>query len=1469
MVILYAFRIFFVIFAVMGKRITTNLMKRITSKTIADTIIDTMVRTVTAVLLLAALPLASVAADIDKLVLSGKRISSADGLSSNTVYDIVQDSCGFVWMGAAYGLCRYDGYSFVNYYSLGRDADHKIDATTGNLYHDEKNALLWVHTSTFVFACYDLKAGRFADYTERGDEARPYRRFLRSGSDMWMYDTRSGIRHVAYGNGTFRCTDYNWENGGLPDSHVTRLVEDGRHGVWVLTASGLLRIGADGTVHKVVSGRRYIIGCEYRGNVLCLSEGNVVEMFSPDGRCLRRMVIPPVLGTVKNVKSNFVWQDRWMVFSGDTYCIDLKTFTASKPSDLQVNNGLLLDTMDGYFFESNSTGGLWIFPPEGKVKKLSLLPGVRFTAERQRKYNIRRGRDGLFYIASYGNGLFIYDYRTEALRHFSANDAQPVIDNDYLTNIYIDHKDNLWVAQDAAGVSRIAVSDQSVAEFVQPEPELKGSWANYVRMTDRGRGGNVVFGTKDNTMYTFDAGSDRVTRTGETVGCPMAYMVDGDGHEWIATRGGGLYVDGRRYSKQDSGQHIPTNDLYDIWEDARGRVWLASHESGLVITRYAADGLMQFTQLLNRSLNEARLHQFEPGPDGWLWIASSNGLYAVDTKLGDITNDDFICFNTSDGGFPSDELRCLRYTGGCLWAGGKGSGVLRCRFGKDMRMEECTVVSTAKGLADNSISALHEDRYGSIWAATENGLSCIYDSDMKVKTYRFGNSFDQNIYSENCALMLADGRLLFGTRHGLTVIMPRRNYESDRRDVPAVCVTDVSVNGVPAAGGALSGRAVSYSDAIRLRHNENSLSLSFSNFEYAGIESSLYQYYLEGVDAEWRPMTSINRADYGNLSPGTYVFHIRSLADGRWSPERRLTIVIGCPWYATWWAWLVYAALASALGLYIYNNARERLRLHQRMRLEEQLTEFRLNFFTSITHEFRTPLAIIQGAVDKLGDGRERPSRAALQTARRGTRRLLRLVNMLMEFRKVSTGNMRLAVENGDIVDFVRDIFQDFRVVAGQKGIQMTLTPFARHYEVPFDHSMVETMVYNLLSNAVKYSPERGSVAVAVRHDGDSIVISVEDNGPGISDDRIGSLFQPFMHGLVSRGGMGIGLYTAHSMAALHHGTLTYRRASAAGGSVFTLSLPATAATYAAADYKRAMAVDTSAGAMQEGRAEEMVRELHPEALNDVVVAVIEDDPDMMEQICGGIGRYFRVRRYTTGQAGLDGIGRERPSLVICDVMLPDTDGYEVVTRLKADDGTARIPVIMLTALDDDRHHVRGYTAGADDYMVKPCNFSLLIARAVQLIRQSRAASVSAVPLAEGSAPSADAVQPAVSPDAASPAMQTDIITSQADKNFIDKVAAIVAQHIDNPDFTIDMLAAQMGMGRTKLFGKMKELTGVSPNRYLQNERMRIAADLLAEGGLSVTEVSYRVGMQDASYFNKCFKARYGVVPSKYVRGGT
>ena len=733
------------------------------------------------------------------------------------------------------------------------------------------------------------------------------------------------------------------------------------------------------------------------------------------------------------------------------------------------------------------------------------------------------------------------------------------------------------------------------------------------------------------------------------------------------------------------------------------------------------------------------------------------------------------------------------------------------------------------------IHSITQDRQGNIWVGTDNGISSI-SRNMKVSSYQFGQNTQSNIYTESCATMLNDGRLLFGTIYGMMVLIPTQAARQETTTDHKPIITSVSINGI-------SLYLSPHDHKLTVEHDQNGLVLSFSTLDFADRSSTQYQYHMEGVDKDWLPLTSEHQAHYNGLRPGTYRFKVRALGkSNQWGEETTFTIHILQPWYNTWWAWLIWLSLISALGFYIFHTLNRNFKLHQQIKMQRELTNFRLNFFTHIVHEFRTPLAIISGAADKLTQkgNEEQVSRSAVQTVRRGTRRMSKLVNQLMEFRRINTGNLRLAVTRTDLIKLARTTFDEFRDMAGKKEQTLIFTPFAKQHEMAFDPHLVETILYNLVSNAVKYTPIGGTISLKIRQEGEQLTMIVEDNGPGISPQQVPQLYQPFMHGYVSQGGMGIGLYTAYQSAVLHKGEIRYERVSDEGGSRFTVTLPANEDVYSSSDYASTAAINTMP---TDNLPLKDIKELQAEAYNDYTVAIIEDDPDMQEQISESVGQFFKTVCYGSGETALNGIQANRPDLILCDIMLPDITGYDIIKILRADEALRDIPVIMLTALDGDDHLLRGYKAGADDYMVKPCNYELLILRITQLIKWY------------------NRVQPA---DESQPVPQQVIITDEANKRFREKVETIVSRRMGEPDFNVDTLAAQLKMGRTKFYGKMKELTGMSPNNYLQTERLKRAADLLIEGDLNVTEISYKVGFQTPAYFYKCFKEKYGVAPSKF-----
>lgn len=645
-------------------------------------------------------------------------------------------------------------------------------------------------------------------------------------------------------------------------------------------------------------------------------------------------------------------------------------------------------------------------------------------------------------------------------------------------------------------------------------------------------------------------------------------------------------------------------------------------------------------------------------------------------------------------------------------------------------------------------------------------------------------------------------------------------------------ITDLAINGISiyeAENEQFLTKALNYTREISLPHDKNSLNIHFSNFDYPHIQNAMYQYYLEGIDKTWRPMTSINHAEFSDLNPGGYTLHIRTrIGSNQWSEENLLHITICQPWYNTVWAWCIYLLIICGAGVLYYRSWRRNFELNQQIALEKQMSDFRINFFTHISHEFRTPLAIIQSAVEKMmTKGEGYASKNNINTLSRGTKRLQRLINQLMEFRKINTGNMKLNIEKGEIIGFVRAIYNDLYTVAKQKDVTMNFTPWTSNHEMLFDQEKVETIVYNLLSNAVKYTPDRGIISVRLYLENNIVFFSVEDNGPGIKPERKADLFKPFMHGYASKGGMGIGLYTAHQMAEIHKGSLTYERSLDLGGSRFCLALPNDAGKYQPEDIIEKKALDDHS--IDKDEIEMIVKEMTPKAINNVTVMVIEDDPDMLDQIKSELSVYFHVETFMNGKTGYENIRKIKPALLISDIQLPEMIAralqfvaMELKAKQKAEEKAQQEKALgQETTLKEN--------APLEKAEQSSCGEVILVKPVKELKKN-----------------------------------EPTLLMSTLDKKFKDKLEAIVAQHIGDNNFNVDRLAELLSLGRTTVYNRTKSIMGVSPNIYIQNERLRIAAKLLLEGEYTVSEISEKVGFSDSTYFYKCFKNKFGIAPSKY-----
>ena len=439
-----------------------------------------------------------------------RHISSADGLPSNQIFDMTQDADGYIWIAASNGLSRYDGYHFYNIYELGPEQD-PIQGAVGYVFPDDDKRHLWMRTSTYVFCCYDLRTGMFIDFTGHNDYARTYRRYIRGKQGvLWMFDDESGVRRVK-GNtdGDVYCTDYNKENGNLPENHVSDAFEDDQGRLWAITTNGISIIDTEGNACTIGKGIHFLRGIQIGSQILTLARSGEIITFDANGRELRRTPKAEGMKDFSMVTASFEWHGVWMIFTtGQTFMVSPKDGKTTITEQYHIRGGAMIEGLsyDNNHFISNSTGILYVFPEEGDMRVLKLLEGVDTTVERFRRYNIKKASDGMYYIASYGNGLFVYDLQRDHLQHYSATSPWAIVGNNYLNNILIDRSGCIWLSEESTGLTCILPPDNANAEYFYPQPEKKGDWSNFIRMVHY-TGNEVFVSTRDNRLYELQPGA--------------------------------------------------------------------------------------------------------------------------------------------------------------------------------------------------------------------------------------------------------------------------------------------------------------------------------------------------------------------------------------------------------------------------------------------------------------------------------------------------------------------------------------------------------------------------------------------------------------------------------------------------------------------------------------------------------------------------------------------------------------------------------------------------------------------------------------------------------------------------------------------------------------------------------------------------------------------------------------------------
>ena len=1395
--------------------------------------------------------------------LRSKQMRTSDGLPNNSVRYLYQDSKGFLWLATLNGLSRYDGNSFLTFRP---EIGDKVSLADNRIYDltEDKNGFLWISTTPELFSCYDLQRACFVDYTGSGALEKNYSSiFVAANGDVWLRHSGNGcLRMVHQKDRQMVSTEFKTERGNLPDNRVQFVNEDAGGRIWIGTQRGLVSV-SDGQYKVEDRLLHFTSSLAFKNDMYFLTADGDIYCYQTTKQKLTKVGSLSAVAGKTSPTGNFLLNDKWVILTNTgVFNYDFNTRKISVDSGLNIRNGEVICDNHGDFWIYNHTGCVtYILAKNGARKEFQLIPEDKLGYIDYERYHIVHDSRGIIWISTYGNGLFAYDTTEDKLEHFLANiNDQSHISSDFLLYVMEDRAGGIWVSSEYSGLSRISVLNEGTSR-IYPESRELFDRSNTIRMLTKMPDGDIWVGTRKGGLYTFDSNLHSKMSNQYFHSNIYAIAEDNQGEMWVGTRGNGLKVGDSWYRNEVSDPaSLSENNVFSLFRDRKDRMWIGTFGGGLELAEPTTDGKYKFRHFLQQKFGLRMVRVIEEDDNGMIWVGTSEGvcIFHPDSLIAD--SDDYHLFNYTNGTFCSNEIRCIyRDTKGRMWVGTSGSGLNLCEPEDNYRSLKYEHYGTSEGLVNDVIQSILGDNNGNLWVATEYGISKFNPTNHSFENYFFSSYTLGNVYSENSACVGVDGKLLFGTNYGLLVIDPDKIQDSET--FSPVVFTDLHVNGTqinPTMEDSPLKQSLAYSDEITLKYFQNSFLIDFSTFDYSDSGRTKYMYWLENYDKGWSTPSPLNFASFKYLNPGTYVLHVKSCnGAGVWNEsETTLKIVIVPPFWKTNWAMLGYVLLLIVTLYFTFRIVRNFNSLRNRINVEKQLTEYKLVFFTNISHEFRTPLTLIQGALEKIQRVADIPRDLIhpLKTMDKSTQRMLRLINQLLEFRKMQNNKLALSLEETDVIAFLYEIFLSFGDVAEQKNMNFRFIPSIPSYKMFLDKGNLDKVTYNLLSNAFKYTPSNGTIILSVTVDEvkKTLQIQVSDTGVGIPKEKQNELFKRFMQSSFSGDSIGVGLHLSYELVQVHKGTIEYKD-NDGGGSVFTVCIPTDKSVYSEKDFLIPGNVLLKEAGGQAHHLLELSEELPEpekiaEPLNKRKVLIIEDDNDIREFLKEEVGVYFEVEVAADGTSGFEKARTYDADLIICDVLMPGMTGFEVTKKLKSDFATSHIPIILLTALNSPEKHLEGIEAGADAYIAKPFSIKLLLARVFRLIEQR------------------DKLREKFSSEPG--IVRAAVCSTDRDKEFADRLAVVLEQNLSRPEFSIDEFAQLMKLGRTVFYRKLRGVTGYSPNEYLRVVRMKKAAELLLSGeNLTVAEVAYKVGISDPFYFSKCFKTQFGVAPSVYQRG--
>lgn len=1070
------------------------------------------------------------------------------------------------------------------------------------------------------------------------------------------------------------------------------------------------------------------------------------------------------------------------------------------------------------------------------------------------------------------------DVQTGKIKRYQYNSANVwSLNGSNVSDIYMDNHRILWVGTYSYGINKASLNGKPFDYFYHDPFTAQSLVDNNVSAICEDNSGRLWVGTRDNGITVIDDNNYRhITKDKEKVNTIVDNQIrfifcDSRGMIWIGTKTGlSRYDPDQRIFRQFIDLGLKDISVYAVTEDLAHNIWIGTWQ-GVYQYNPLTDKLKHFdpAQVLNypwvRTIIQDRKKQ--------LWVGTEGGGISIlkpDPVRDTLIVVKHLLHQEKKNAISDNRIYCMyEDSEGFIWIGtGNGLDLYNPSNGKVFHFP------LQSGLADASIAGITEDNNGFMWISHKKGISRINRKTFKIRNYTSQDGLQSNEFSEGAVFKSRfQNKLYFGGNNGLNVFNP--DHIHPEKTLPVTVLTELQIlNHKVDINKKVNGRVILtkplyLTKEITLNHGDKSVAIEFAGLHYANPKGNRYAYKLEGFDKEW-VYTDANRriATYSNLRPGRYTFKVRSSnSDGIWNLKPALlSIAVNPPFWASNWAYLLYGIVFLLIFLTYHNYATRFTRLKSTLsyellirRKENELHQNKLQFFTNISHEIKTPLTLILAPIERLAQmcADNRFAVAQIETMKANGDRLLTLVNQLLDFRKLETGNAALHLKNGDLVDFLKQILTHFTPLLETKNLKLEFIPHTTSFYASFDEDKLEKVVANLLSNALKFTPAAGWIKVRFYYRelaaGQTAVISVANSGSFISKEELEKIFEPFQQGSDNRaGGTGLGLAFSKGLVELHGGTIYASSTQEGNGekeTTFVVELPAIrSAANSIQSAPNPTFTITAENSTIETAVPDLIRKPALGSQKMPVLLLVEDNRELRRYLADYFKRTYAILEAENGLQGYQIAALELPDLIISDVMMPEMNGFEFCKQIKTDLRTGHIPVILLTARSHEQDKIEGIETGAEDYIIKPFNLNFLAARVKNvLIERER--------LKEKYRQEISSLKQEGNP-------------LSPDEKLIKKMLLYIEERLSDPELTIDEICHEIGASRANLYRKVKSQTGLSIAEVIKEVRLKRALQLLEDQKLNVNEVAYLVGFADSNHFSKCFKTEFGVSPTEFKKKG-